>query len=192
MLESISNIYFIVGLVATLLIAVMVYFAKRSYINSLHQKINEQQEMMGKTINQLAATKTMIRNLEDNSAQQLKQINEMTKVNRVHSDKLAESYNQYQELLSELENTNQLKSDLQSQLFEKEQQFEKLLSEKSEEFNRVEQSYKKVSHSFDIVQKSNDNLRQERDFYRQEFIKLRDGDFDLNQLQESMKLQQTA
>ncbi len=172
-----DNTILIYSIAAVGLLAFGLLFIKlrTSYIKSLYDKINEQEVMIGKTINQLAMVKTLNKDLTQTNQRQLEQINKISKVNNSHSEKLADSYRSSQKLINDLKQLKQTKTELEQQIAEIDLKHEVALNEKMEEFERVESSYKKVSHSLDIVQKSNDNLREERDFYRNEFIKLRDN-----------------
>lgn len=171
-----ENTTLIYSLAAIGILAFCLLFVKfrTSYIKSLYDKINAQEEQLGKTINQLAATKTINQNLEQDLKNQTKQIQEMVSVNTGHSDKLSQSYLDNKRLIQDLKSANEKKSELEDELASLDVTHQIELDKKQEELNRIDSAYQKVSHSFEIVQKSNDNLREERDFYRDEFMKLRE------------------
>lgn len=146
---------------------------RTSYIKSLYDKINAQEENLGSLINQVANLKATNQDLEKELNNQTSKLGEMAQAQTDHGDKLSKSYLDNKELIQDLKFANKAKSELESKIAELEIKFEKDMDSKVEAMDRVESSYKKVSHSFEIMQKSNDNLREERDFYRNEFLKLR-------------------
>lgn len=174
MAENMNLIYALVA-VAVLGLALLFVKFRTSYIKSLYDKINNQEHQLGKTINQLAAAKTITRNLEDTIKSQTKQMEDMIQVNSGHSDKLSQSYLDNKKLIEDLKEANKQKAELEDALARIDIEHQVELEAKTETLDRIESSYKKVSHSFEILQKSNDNLREERDFYREEFMKLREG-----------------
>ncbi|NVJ65972.1 MAG: hypothetical protein HWE16_05735 [Gammaproteobacteria bacterium] len=177
-----ENMTLIYALIAIGVLALGLMFAKfrTSYIKSLYDKINSQEAQLGKTISQLAASKTINQNLEKTIQNQSRQIDEMKTVNTGHSDKLSQSYLNNKQLIQDLKIANEKKSELEDSLAKLDVKHQLELEKRLEELNRVEASYQKVSHSFEIMQKSNDNLREERDFYREEFMKLREHNVDLD------------
>ncbi len=177
-----DNMMLVYSLIAIAVLGFALIFAKfrTSYIKSLYDKINSQEEQLGKIINQLAASKTINQNLEDTNKNQAKQISEMVSVNSGHSDKLSQSYLDNKQLIQDLKSANEKKNELEDELASLDVKHQQILEAKAEAFDRVESSYKKVTHSFEIMQQSNDNLREERDFYREEFMKLREQNIDLD------------
>lgn len=188
MFENINLIYIVVA--AFLLLTVMLTGIKlrTKYVKSLLNKISEQEVMQGKTINQLAALKSINQNLELNNKRQIEQIDEMIKVNNSHSNKLSESYKSSQELISDLKLANDKIEHLERKINESESHHENEMLKHAGSFDDIKLAYKKMSHSFEILQKSNDNLREERDFYRKEFIQLRDSEKKVKLVRPELKI----
>ncbi len=174
-MQESSILIYSIAAVGILSFGLLFFKLRSSFIKSLYDKINTQEQQQGKLINQLAATKTIAKNLEATIANQSKQISEMTRVNTKHTDKLSKTYLEHKKLLKDIQSFAENKRNLEQKVKSLEVQLEKAIDIKEQEVSRIETSYSKVNHSFEILQKSNDNLRQERDFYRDEFTKLRQG-----------------
>lgn len=169
-----DNTTYVIAIVAISLLGFLFVKLRTSYIRSLFEKINEQEVMIGQTINQLASVKAMNSKLEETSRGQLEQITNMSKVNSSHTEKLTDSYQSSKQLIEDLKAIKVVKRQLEEQVAMLDIKHEHILKAKEDEMDKIESSYKKVTNSFEIMQKSNDNLREQRDFYRNEFTKLRD------------------